>query len=377
MRSMRHVVASAVALAGLSLVHPGCTQSADWAPPLPSQPLPDLAKVGLERAWQRSVPLSSNEHVRNAWRVGGSVYITTDSARIVRINAADGALTFDKGLGAENLQIYRPIDLKPAKPGGFGEVLVVTRVGAYVFNQETGDLARPEVGLGISPSCAPVVVGNTMCVGGAGRFYGFYLDRLSNERWSRDAGGDLFNSTPAVVGNDLIIASKSGELARLNSEDGDWRWKDRKTNGQVLGGLIADGRAVYVPSLDQRLYAFSVDRGAELWQAQLQGTLDQTPALGGAVVLCPAGGVGLYALDRQNGNRKWLADGVTRVATVVGNNVWVGDNQGNLKSLALETGDVLATTAIPDAVYFIRNEEDETVYVINRSGTVGAYTARR
>jgi outer membrane protein assembly factor BamB len=374
---MRHVVASALALGALSLGHWGCTQSADWAPPLPSQSLPDLSKAGLQRSWQRSVPLSSNEHVRNAWRIGGSVYVTTDSARIIRINAADGALTFDKGLGAENLQIYRPIDLKPAVEGGFGEVLVATRVGAYVFNQETGDLARPDASLGISPSCAPVVVGNTVCVGGAGRLYGFYLDRLSHQRWSKDARGDLFNSTPAVVGNDIIIASKSGELARLNSEDGDWRWKDRKTNGQVLGGLAVDGVAVYVPSMDQRLYAFSAERGAELWQAQLQGTLDQTPALGGSVVLCPAGGVGLFALDRQNGNRKWLAEGVTSVATVIGNHVWVGDDQGNLKSLALETGDVLATIPIPDAAYFIRNEEDETIYVINRSGTVGAYTARR
>jgi outer membrane protein assembly factor BamB len=266
--------------------------------------------------------------------------------------------------------------MKPAKAGGFGEVLVTTRAGAIVFNQETGDVIR-QGSFGISPSCTPVLVGNIVGVGGAGRFYGFYADRLDNRRWVKDAPGDLFNSTPVVVASDIIVASKKGELARLASDDGEWVWKDRKTNGQVVAGLAADGRAVYVPALDQRLYAFSVDRGAELWQAQLQGTLDQTPALGGNVVLCPARGQGLFAVSRQNGERRWLSPGVTSVATVSGDHVWVGDNQGNLKSLSLDKGDVLASAEIPGAAAFIRNEVDETVFIMNRSGTVGAYKPRR
>jgi outer membrane protein assembly factor BamB len=377
---MRHVVASALVLAILPLATglSGCSQTGGQAwTPVPSQPLPDLSQAGLQQTWQRSVPMAANEHIRNTWRVGNSLYITTSNTRIVRLDARTGVLAFDKALGAEHAEIFRPIDLKPAKAGGFGTVLVTTRRGGVIFDQETGDIVREGTFGGISPSCSPVLAGNVLCVGGAGKFYAFYLDRLNIQRWVKDAPGDLFNSTPVVVSSDIIIASKNGELARLDSDDGEWRWKDRRTNGQVVAGLAADGRAVYIPALDQRLYAFSVDRGAELWQAQLQGRLDQTPSLGGNVVLCPASGQGLFALDRQNGDRRWFAQGVTSVATVSGDHVWVGDAQGNVKSLSLASGDVLAQAEVPNAAAFIRNEEDDTVYIVNRSGAVGAYRARR
>ncbi len=374
MRSMRQVVASALMVAAISLMAgiSGCSQQTDTHESLrSSEPLPDLSQVGLKRSWQRSLPMGANEHIREAWRINNSIYVTTTHARLARIDAKSGVLAFDKELGRENLQIYRPIELKQPGPGTFGEALVATRSGALVFNMATGDLIRSG-NFGVSVSCAPVIVGETICIGGAGRYYGFYVDRF-NRRWSKSMPGDLFFSTPVVVGDQVVLASKNGILQSINPVDGDWKWEGRKTNGEVLAGLAADARNVYVPSMDQRLYAFSVARGAEMWQAQLEGTLDQTPALGGSVVLCPARGKGLFAISRQDGSRKWMAPGVESVATITGNHAWVGDVEGNLKSLNVETGEQISSAQIPDAAFFVRNGDDDAVFVINRSGTVGAY----
>jgi outer membrane protein assembly factor BamB len=373
MRSMRQVVASALMVAAIPLMAgiPGCGLMESRGSIRSSEPLPDLGQIGLKRSWQRSLPMAADEHIKEAWRINNSIYVTTSYARIARIDAKSGVLAFDKELGRENLQIYRPIELKQPGPGTFGEVLVATRSGALVFNMATGDVVRTG-NFGVSVSCAPVIVGETICIGGAGRYYGFFVDRF-NKRWSISMPGDLFFSTPAVVADTVILASKNGVLQRIDPVNGDWQWKDRKTNGQVLAGLTADGRNVYVPCMDQRLYAFSVERGAEMWQSQLEGTLDQTPAVGGSVVMCPARGRGLFGISKQDGSKKWMSPGVESVATVTGNHAWVGDVQGNLKSLNVETGEELASAQIPDAAFFVRNGDDDAVFVINRTGTVGAY----
>ena len=385
MRVLRRVVASAVfmALAAVPLLSgiSGCaTHNYDSTAAMPAGPLPALGDVGLKQIWQRQINLDNGERFTHAWHVGNSVYLSTTFARIMRIDAKSGVLMWSYGLGAENFQIYKPIELhRDDSPAGGAprEVLVVSRGEAFVFRMETGDLARTGH-LGVSVSANPLVIGNTLCVGGANTFYGLYLDRLGGKRWVLQAPGDLFDSAPVAVDNNVIVASKRGLLWRLNGDNGDWDWKDRKTNGDVVAGLAADGRAVYVPAMDQRVYAFAVDTGSELWNRQLAGALDVTPALGGPCVMVVAhglGGVGssLYGLARQDGAIKWKADDVSQVATVGENSAWVGDNAGNLKSLSLETGEILSSTPIPGAQFFVRNPDDDNLILVTRSGMVALY----
>ncbi len=206
-----------------------------------------------------------------------------------------------------------------------------------------------------------------------GYFVGMYLDNLGTRHWRVPSTGDLFDSTPVVVDDKIIFASVQGHLWRVNPETGSWEWKDRKTNGPITGGLVADGRAVYVPCLDQRLYAFDIDNGGELWQTQLEGSLNQAPALGTGVVMVVSRDHGLFAVGRHDGDKKWFVPGIVSVGTVEDDHVWVGDDAGNLKSLALDTGEVLASAPIPDAQLFVRNTDDEKVIVVNRGGGVGDY----
>ncbi len=379
MRAKRTVMAAALAMAvgvlgfmGFS----GCQMMGEQTvveARAPQTDLPQLVDVGLKQMWQCHLPLQGNERIQDAWRVGQAIYVATTQTRLFRIDKNSGVVLFQVGLSSQPLMIYRPSELRPTEAGDPTSILVVTRGPAFELDIRTGDVIQ-EKAQPVSCSLTPVVVGNVVLVGGANKFLGLFIDRLGVKKWLQTMEDeDLFLSAPVAVDKGVIFASRSGQLRRVDTDTGDWEWKDRKTNGTVVGGLVADGRAVYVPCMDQRLYAFQLDTGGELWQSQLQGPLDGTPALGGEVVMVPSHGRGLYAVGRQMGDRRWMAPGVNAVATVTGDHVWVGDDQGNLKSLSLATGEVISSTPIPYMKVFVRNPDDDQVVLVNASGAVAGY----
>ena len=102
-----------------------------------------------------------------------------------------------------------------------------------------------------------------------------FVDILSGEKWVTPAPHDLFVARPVVEGDTILLATEAGNLWRVHIDTGDWIWKDRKTNGRVIGGLAADGRAVYVPCLDSHVYAFDMNSGSEIWSTPVEGRLDR------------------------------------------------------------------------------------------------------
>ena len=336
--------------------------------------LPGFQEIGLHHAWQRQLRLEPGEQVKKAWYVSNSIYLATTESRIIRVDAKTGVVKWSKGLGHENFDIYSPIELKTPDRQLTGEVLIVTRGEAFVLNLETGDEQRTPAHLGISVSSDPVVIGNNLCVGGADTFYGMYLDRLGAKHWRIPVPGDLFVSPPLALDNNLLIASRNGLLWRVNAEDGDWDWKDRKTNGEVVSGLAADFNAVYVPSLDQRVYAFRTDTGGELWEQQLEGRLENLPVLAGPVVLVRSVEGKLFALNRNDGLIRWQAANIAHILSVDTDCVWVADRTGNLRLVNLDTGRDIASAPATDVKLFVSNGLDNKVILVGDGGLLGLYT---
>jgi len=372
MLSLRQRVASAMVLAIASLVAlPGCASQKEKTPDY--IPFPDLSSVGLKKVWERQIATAPGEKINNAWRVGDSIYLTTDQARVIRIEAASGVKAWDAIVGSEGSHFLRPLELAGGK-----EVLVMDRGHFFVINKATGNV-RISKPIGFLVTTSPIVINDTLCVGGNDYFRGLFLDQLGGQRWVTVASQDGFVSDPAVVGTSLIIASREGKLWRVSGEDGNWVWKDRKTNGEVAAGLATDQHAVFVPSLDHYLYAFDVNNGGELWNRRLDGELDQTPVttkLAGGELLVVGRGKGLYALSPTTGEPRWEADGVTQLSSVNGDFVWAGDSSGNLRGMRVDTGEIISSTPITGAQSFIWSP-DEWVIVLNESGVMDAFVPNR
>lgn len=377
--ALSRILASAALLACASLpfIAAGCAKKVVELTVIPATPLPDLHTVGLAQKWERQVPLDPGESIKNAWRVGTSVYVATSYSRLARIEAQSGVLDWSQGLGQENFDIFRPIELRNPGGGPAKQVLVVTRGQTFIIDMLSGAVVKP-ANLGISVSADPVVIGNTLCIASAGRFYGIYLDRLQGHAWQITQPGDLFESTPATTEDSVIFASRTGRLWRINAETGNWVWKDRQTNGPVVAGLAADPRAVYVPALDQRVYAFSADSGGELWETtEPLGTLETTPRLATSLVLITSNEKGLFGLNRRDGAIKWNVPDINQVATVIGTTAWVGGRDGTLKSISLDTGAVLTSTPTEGIQFYLKDTLDSNVFLVTRAGLVGSYASKQ
>jgi outer membrane protein assembly factor BamB len=375
MLSLRRVLASAFVLATAVTAFSGISgcQTAT-VPGNVYAPVPDLQNIGLRKLWERRVTMAPGEQLKNTWRVGDSIYVTTSNARVVRLNAAEGTKAWEIDLVNRTYEILRPSDV----PGG-KNVLVLNRGQAFLVDKVTGDIVLRKP-LEFAVNTDPIVIGNTFCVGGVNYFYSLFLDTLGGKKWVTAAPNDAFVARPAIEagGNSdtAVLASERGKLWRISLSSGDWAWKDRKTNGRVTGGPAIDARAVYVPCLDGNVYAFEVNNGSQLWNTPLQGTLDQNLVLATrSDVLVPTGTNQLYCLSTARGEKRWEANGVKDIGTVAGDRVWVTDSGGTLKALALENGEVLANAPVGRG-RVVRNTVDRNVIVVTEAGLVAMYAGR-
>jgi outer membrane protein assembly factor BamB len=332
-------------------------------------PFPSLQSVGLTQVWERQIILAPQEKIDHVWRVGDSVYVATNQSRMTRIEAASGVKAWDVTIGSGS-EFHKPFEL----PGGHN--LLVANHGEFMLvNKATGRTeASNHVDFVITTD--PIVIGDHICVGGVDDFYALFLDQLGGRVWITPAPSDGFSAQPAVVGDSLMLATNSGKLWRVNSSDGEWVWRDRKTNGEVSAGLAVDARNVYIPSLDHYLYAFELSDGHELWDSRLDGKLDQPPLPLKGQVLITAGGKGLYSIATSNGQVKWEADGISQVVTVVGDQVWAGDSAGNLQALSLADGKAISSTPIPGATIFVPSP-DNWVIILNKAGVIEGYSVNK
>ncbi|MCL2645374.1 MAG: PQQ-binding-like beta-propeller repeat protein [Phycisphaerales bacterium] len=327
----------------------------------------EAGKAGLKEIWHRRLPLLGGEKWINVWRVGDSIYATTTSARLIRLNAISGALAWDVELGNPEYPIFRPADVPNSD-----YLLVVNKGRGFLLHKKTGDILM-QSHLSFAASTDPTIVGNCFLLGGVESFRSAYLD-FKGTSWNVTAPGHAFTVRPTLEGDSISFSTDTGRLWRVNASDGKWIWRDRSTgpDSHVVGGLASDARAVYVPCLDGKVFAFDMNNGSNLWYTLLEGRLDQNLTCTRSDLLVPASGKGLYNLNTSRGDIRWFVPDATTVGTIIRGSVWVSDSEGNLKAISLDTGDILATANVGGKI--VNNTVDQLVITITHSGELTVYS---
>lgn len=162
--------------------------------------------------------------------------------------------------------------------------------------------------------------------------------------WSANVGkaGD-YTFTPAVVGNAVFVANRSGMLSRL--EDGKAVWKIDA--GQPLSaGVGASSRLLVVATSKGDVLAFSPEDGKALWQARVSSEVLAAPVVGDDGVAIKSGDNRIHLLDSGDGGRKWVYQRATPTLSVRSSGVpvfadryvFVGYPGGKLVALAVQNG---------------------------------------
>jgi outer membrane protein assembly factor BamB/predicted phosphodiesterase len=315
----------------------------------------------LHVAWSRHVGGASE--LASPVIADGRVYIAHGSA----VDPGPvGLVAFDLASGAELWRRATDAEVKGTPAVAAGRVFVITSVGtvlaiaaesgALLWSTSLGDPAnRYDV-------TSPLVDAGVVYVGGPAMTAA--LDAATGAiLWERNLGPDwvaTIYSAPIADENRVIIGLNSG-LFVLDRATGATVWSraadERETHRSpalVDGVLYAAGDTFG----SQRLRAFDVANGAELWSAPYPvGNSNSAPAVSDSAVVIGTGYGTLEAFARSDGRSLWsfavgaaIASGrpysatastVTSSPLIAGDEAYFGADDGRIYAVQVATGNLL------------------------------------
>ncbi len=291
-----------------------------------------LAEGSLHYYWRCRIGLEDDEAVRQIWRLDENLYALTSANRFIVLDAAKGTYKWSYPAGDRAQKVFAPChadDVIVPKTTGIAElvrpdqknrmkpfnaVIINTVSYALLINRDTGDLVR---------KLDFKFVANTPGSSDGTYFYvasvkGWYFAvRLSEGlcQWAM-ATADMITARPMVFGDRLYVASQDGEFYAINPG----RARDRHawtqlTDAALSADFSVDARGCFVPSQDNRLYAYDNFTGTELWRFVTEGPLRDPVQVGLQTIFQYARRDRFYAIDLASGRKRWdLADGRTVLA---------------------------------------------------------------
>lgn len=170
------------------------------------------------------------------------------------------------------------------------------------------------------------------------------------EVWSKRVGKGVdelyLKLTPAVIGSDLFVVDRFGNLAATDLASGKVRWRIEDDNVNYTSGPGGGDGLVLVGTGDARVIAREADSGKVRWVAKVSSEVLAPPraARGITVVRCGDGNV--FGLNSDTGAEIWNYDGSVPSLTLRGNSapvieddvILIGFDSGRLVALELRTG---------------------------------------
>lgn len=122
--------------------------------------------------------------------------------------------------------------------------------------------------------------------------------------WRASVGsGTTYGFAPAIVGDTVFAASRSGNVARIDLATGATVW-NKTVARQLSAGVGADSQVVVVATSDGDVIALDWD-GNEKWRVKASSEVSLTPWAGGGIVAVRAGDYRVQAFNAANGERIW------------------------------------------------------------------------
>jgi outer membrane protein assembly factor BamB len=256
---------------------------------------------------------------------------------------------FGGGLAADNGRIYAAT--------GYGQVAALDpRTGNKLWERGVGAPVRT------SPTAADERVFVVTAEGQLHCLSGSDGAELWSFRGMNTTASLLFNASPAVEGNFVVVPYPSGDLVALRISDGQAVWSESLSRSRTASSLAAmsdaarpavDNGTVFAVGHAGRMIATVAKSGERLWSLTLPGV--QTPWVAGQTVFVVDTGGQLMAITRRDGKILWttkLAGAKTWSGPVLaGGLLWLTSNKGALVSVDPGTGKLVASLELGAPIY--------------------------
>lgn len=207
------------------------------------------------------------------------------------------------------------------------------------------------------------------------------LDAGSGEHLWEHALLGAARYAPAKYADWLFVATRGGELHKINRWDGDIEWRRTVEAGLssapvvLTSGDRRTGMGVAVAGGDGSITYFDIG-GAREWTTELRGFGDDGLAIGHRTLLARSGST-LYALDANDGDERWRVDlgrGSRNPPIVVGDTVYVGGDR--LRAIDIDGGYGVRSLRVGEQ-RFEREIEGDVNFVTAADGTLFVTTDGR
>jgi outer membrane protein assembly factor BamB len=101
-------------------------------------------------------------------------------------------------------------------------------------------------------------------------------------KWKYKTGAEVGESSPAVAGGVVYLGDLGGTVHAVNAADGTAVWTF-KTGSEIKSSPVVEGDKVLIGSYDTHLYALSVKTGEPVWKFQTTAQVHSTPGIANGV----------------------------------------------------------------------------------------------
>lgn len=137
-------------------------------------------------------------------------------------------------------------------------------------------------------------------------------------KWQLKLGdpSDWIWSDPTMVGTTIYLGTLSGKVYAIDAATGSQKWQQPfAASGQIRSAIVVRDNVGYFGTSDQKLYALDLGTAQLKWNPlPLQGPIFASPALEGDTLYVATHGYNMYALNANDGTRKWCFDANTNQA---------------------------------------------------------------
>jgi outer membrane protein assembly factor BamB len=395
-------------LAAVVAIAPGCSTMKGWfggragKVAQPAKLTAIASPIGVSRMWTAHL----GEGEGRGWLrqhpaiANGRVYATDDSGNLVALDAGTGkelwaANAVEKASGRSKLKFWNrekhETSALSGSPGvGNGLVVVGGRNGEVIAFSETGE-KKWSAKVSSEVLSAPLVTSTRVIVrANDGRVFGF--DPADGSRkWVYDRGLPTLtvrgNASP-VGGNGIVyVGYDDGTVVAIREEDGLRIWEqivaepegrtELQRMADIDGEMLLDGDTLFVVSYHDRVMALSASSGQPLWAHDVGGW-SGTALTPDKVILTDRTG-NVWALNRATGDSLWkqnlFENRQLTTPVVQGDYVVVGDLEGYLHWLKLETGDLAGRARVENAALrgTPQMSPEGTLYALSNEGELAAY----
>ena len=303
-----------------------------------------LSHSGLKAAWQINLPIQTNESLGRMYINGNMLYVFTDSNYMFGIERKKGISRFGIRIANPGLPILAPKFYE-------GKIYITVGNRLQIIDSDLGyvtDSRQLDI-IGKFAVC-PFERNDDVfyAVGSNRRLYFldptdyFILHMVSAYNDS------LINSI--VVDNERVVfAAESGNIVNLPVMMKTPVWQTDIAAG-LAAPVVRDGDALYVSSLDMKLYRLNMANGYSAWETPFQTgqPLRTSARVGKNLIYQYAGTDGVYAVDKITGKMAWnLPDGF---------------------DLLCELGSRAYVIGEPAMIYVMDNAKKKLVYSVNAAG---------